>query len=253
MKGRLQRGGWIAVYYLSWLLFGAVGLALNAVCVLLLPWPRRAALAPAVRGTIRRLFDGWLRWLHATGLIRVSWHGFDGVTLPQGAVYVANHPSLTDATFLLGRLPAAICLFKPALMRNPALGPAALMAGYVPAGSGLGLVRAASVQVARGQSLLVFPEGTRTSPGQVLNPLRAGFALIAVRARAPVQLVVVRASPGLGARGRGWWPAPTPLPAWVTLTLDRQWPYDPGRTVAELTAQVEGRIREVLNAANDGP
>jgi 1-acyl-sn-glycerol-3-phosphate acyltransferase len=249
MSQRLARAGWVSLYYLSWIMFGLVGLALNVLCLVLLLWPRRADFGPAVRTTIRRLFDGWLRWLHASRVIAISWHGFEGVALPAGTVYVANHPSLTDATFLLARLPDAICLFKPSLMRNPALGPAALMAGFVASGSGLALVRAASEQVARGRSLLIFPEGTRTSPGRRLNPLKGGFALVAACARAPVQLVILRASPEWGARGRRWWPAPRLLPAWFTITLDQRWPYDPDRTPAQLTAAVEQRLSAALAEA----
>jgi 1-acyl-sn-glycerol-3-phosphate acyltransferase len=249
MKRRAKRAAWVSLYYLSWVMFGAVGLGLNLACLGLLLLPRREVAGPLVRTTIRHLFDGWLRWLHACRLVAVSWHGFDGVKLSAGTVYVANHPSLTDATFLLARLPQAVCLFKPSLMRNPALGPAALMAGYVAAGSGLSIVRAASRQVARGRSLLVFPEGTRTSPGALLNPLKTGFALIAARARAPVQLVVLRASPEWGARGRSLWPAPAQLPAHFSLTLDRRWPYDPARSPEALTAAVADRLREVLTAS----
>jgi 1-acyl-sn-glycerol-3-phosphate acyltransferase len=248
MKRRAKRAGWVGLYYLSWAMFGAVGLGLNLACVALLLLPRREAAGPLVRTTIRLLFDGWLRWLHATRLIDVSWHGFEGVTLEAGTVYVANHPSLTDATFLLARLPQAVCLFKPSLMRNPVLGPAALMAGYVAAGSAWSIVRAASRQVARGRSLLVFPEGTRTSPGSRLNPLKPGFALIAARARAPVQLLVLRASPEWGARGRRLWPAPARLPAQFSVTLDRRWAYDPARDAAALTSAVERRLCEVLSA-----
>jgi len=52
------------------------------------------------------------------------------------AVYVANHPGLLDATFILARLPDTICIFKPALIRNPAMGPAAIMAEYASGESG---------------------------------------------------------------------------------------------------------------------
>jgi 1-acyl-sn-glycerol-3-phosphate acyltransferase len=247
VKRRIARAWLVFLYYLSWLLFGAAGLLLNLGCMVLTLLPRRASFEPAVRRVIRRLFSCWLAWLHASGITRVAWKGFDE-PLARGTVYVANHPSLVDATLILARLPDAVCLFKPSLMRNPAIGPAAVMAGYVRGDTGLDLIKAAGDKVAAGQSMLVFPEGTRTEPGTMLGRMRPGFALIAARAKAPVRLMVIRASPELGARGRPLWPAPALLPCWVEITLDRTWPYEPGRSAAELTQCVERRICEVLGS-----
>ena len=58
-------------YYLSWFAFGAVGLALNICCACLLPLPGRERRAPGVRRMIRRLFDLWVRWFHACGVLQV--------------------------------------------------------------------------------------------------------------------------------------------------------------------------------------
>jgi 1-acyl-sn-glycerol-3-phosphate acyltransferase len=236
---------------MSWGLFGAAGLLLNVACLALTLLPRRAAIEPAARRAIRRLFAGWLAWLHVSGITRVTWLGFDA-PLTRGTVYVANHPSIVDATLILARLPDAVCIFKPSLMRNPAIGPAAVMAGYVRGDTGLDLIKAAGAKVAAGQSMLVFPEGTRTAPGTMLGKMKPGFALIAAQARAPVTLMIVRTSPELGARGRPLWPAPAVLPCWVEITLDRTWAHEAGRSAAELTHCVEQRICEVLASKANG-
>src|SRR5579859_1101510 len=112
-----KRSYFVCMYFLSWAVFGTVGLGLNAFCALLLLLPGRDRRAPAVREIIRRLFTSWVGWLHATRLVIVTWHGPDFATFPRPAVYVANHPGLIDATILLARLPDAICIFKPALLR----------------------------------------------------------------------------------------------------------------------------------------
>jgi len=105
--------------------------------------------------------------------------------------------------------------------------------------------------VAAGRSLLVFPEGTRTQSGTTLGTIKPGYALIATRARAAVQLIVIRASSDLVPRGRPWWKPPGILPAWAELTLDRRWEYDPARRTRDLTAEVEHRLSEVLAPMND--
>ena len=165
------------------------GLALNLVCAPLLLLPHRARYGFATRRAIRFLFDLWVRWQHATRVVAVDFIGFDR-PLPPGTVVIANHPTLVDATFLLARLPDTICIFKPALMHNPAVGPAALMAGYVSGDAGIDVIHDVAARITAGHSLLIFPEGTRTAAGQTLGPVKSGFALIAARARAPTRLLL---------------------------------------------------------------
>lgn len=243
----LRRFWFVVIYYLSWFVFGAVGLALNVGCLVLMLAPRRMRprISPRVRNAIRHLFTLWLKWTHFTRAMPVRWHGFSA-PLSRGTVYIANHPSLLDATVLLARLPDAVCIFKPSLMRNPAIGPAAIMAGYAAGQSGVDLVREVAGKIQDGQSLLIFPEGTRTAPRTVLGELRPGFALIASRAQAPVQLITIRGSAGLVPRGRRWWKPPTQLPASMDLTLDRRWEYDPQRTTTQLTEEVAAHLRGIL-------
>lgn len=242
---RLKRAYLVVIYWLSWIVFAAIGLAFNVVCAPLLLLPHRERYGPATRRTIRVLFDFWVRWQHATGVVAVDFIGFDR-PIPAGTVIIANHPTLVDATFLLARLPDTICIFKPALMHNPTIGPAALMAGYVSGDAGIDVIHDVAARITAGHSLLMFPEGTRTAAGQTLGPFKSGFALIASRARAPVQLVVIRASPDLARKGRPWWHPPALLPAFVEFTLDRRWEHDPARSARELTAEVEQRLRTVL-------
>jgi 1-acyl-sn-glycerol-3-phosphate acyltransferase len=245
MKARLVYSCLATAYYLSWAWFAGVGVILNLLCVPLLLLPRRERLGPAMRGVIRGLFSVWLHWFHLSRCLRICWRGFDTPLTPR-TIYVANHPTLLDATFLLARLPDTICIIKPALMRSPAIGPLALLAGYAAGGTDIDLIRDVAGRVATGRSLLVFPEGTRTKPGTMLGTLKPGYALIAGRARAAVQLIIIRASADLVPRGRPWWRPPAVLPAWAELTLDRRWEYDPARRTRDLTAEVERRLSEVL-------
>jgi 1-acyl-sn-glycerol-3-phosphate acyltransferase len=234
--------------WVSWVLFASVGLLLNVVCAPLLLLPDRAHYGPAVRNAIRRLFVAWCGWLHATRLIFVHWEGFDPEALSGPAVYISNHPGLLDATFVLARLPDAICIFKPAIMRNPALGPAALMAGYACGDSGVDLIRDVAARVNAGRSLLIFPEGTRTAPDVNLNPLKPGFALIAARARVPIRLILIRAPRDLVPKGWSWWRAPS-FPSYVNVTLLGELHALPGETATELTARASRQLSAALAAS----
>ncbi|MEO5960497.1 MAG: lysophospholipid acyltransferase family protein [Opitutaceae bacterium] len=244
---RLLRVYHVPANILSWGVFVGVGLALNVVCAPLLLARDRARHGPAIRRAIRRLFSAWCGWLHAVRLIYVRFHGFTPEAMTGPAVYIANHPSLLDATFILARLPDTICIFKPALIRNPALGPAALMAGYASGDSGVDLIRDVASRVAAGRSLLVFPEGTRTAPGTELNPFHAGFALIAARAGVPVRLILVRAARDLVPKGWPWWRAPS-FPSYVDITLLGELRAAEGESATELTARASRQISGALAA-----
>jgi 1-acyl-sn-glycerol-3-phosphate acyltransferase len=232
----------------SWALFAAVGVTLNLVCAPLLLSPNRARHGSAVRAAIRRLFRAWCAWLHATRLIYVRFHGFTPEALAGPAVYIANHPGLLDATFILSQLPDAICIFKPEIIRSPVLGPAALMAGYASGDNGVDLIRDVAARVADGRSLLIFPEGTRTVPSANLNPFRPGFAVIAARAQVPVRLILVRSPRDLVPKGWSWWRAPS-FPSRVEITLLGELPSGPAETATELTARAARRFSEALVSA----
>jgi len=245
MKARLVYGCLAVAYYLSWSLFVGVGVVLNFLCLPLLLLPRREMLGGTVRRMIRGLFWVWLHWFQLSRCVRITWRGFDRPYVER-TIYVANHPTLVDATFLLARLPDTICIIKPALMRSPVVGPLAALAEYASGETGIDLIRNVAGKVAAGLSLLLFPEGTRTEQGTTLGTLKPGYALIAERARAAVQLIVIRASADLVPRGRPWWRYPSVFPGRVEFTMDRRWEYDPARRTRDLTAEVECRLSEVL-------
>jgi 1-acyl-sn-glycerol-3-phosphate acyltransferase len=243
----LRRIYYVLAGLLSWMVFGSVSLVLNFVCAILLVLPGRERRGPAARQTICRLFGAWCAWLHASRLIYITWRGFTPDALAGPAVYVANHPGLLDATFILARLPDTICIFKPSVMNNPALGPAAILAGYASGNAGVDLIRDVAGRVAAGRSLLIFPEGTRTLRTVALNPLKPGFALIAARAQVPIRLLLVRAPRDLVPKGQPWWRVPD-FPAQVEITLLGELPC---RT-AEKAAEVTVRVAQELSAALAG-
>ena len=231
----------------SWALFAAVCVALNIVCAPLLLRRDRARSEAGVRAAIRRLFVAWCAWLGTIRIIYVRFHGFTPEALGGPAVYIANHPGLPDATFILSRLPDTICIFKPEIMRNPVLGPAAIMAGYASGSNGVDLIRDVAGRVIAGRSLLIFPEGTRTAPGVAINPFKPGFALIASRAHVPVRMIRVRSPRDLVPKGWPWWRAP-PYPCHVDITLLGELPAIPGESAMELTARASRQISAALAA-----
>lgn len=240
---------WYALrYYAGWSVFGALAVLVSGLCTPLCWWPRRERWAPFARGLIRWAFRTWLGWLRLTRIVEVRWRGFDAASPPGVALYVANHPSLIDAPVILAHLPAAVCIFKPRLLRNPLVGPPALLAGYI-ASNRADAVRTAADRLRSGQALLVFPEGTRTDDGAHLNALKPGFAVIARTAHVPLHVLRVRNSPALLSRGRAWWRLP-PAPLWIEITREATLLPQDLPVPRQLVAQVAQRLRTGLAAVD---
>jgi 1-acyl-sn-glycerol-3-phosphate acyltransferase len=230
----------LPAYYVTLLLFALGGLELSALS-LLFGW------LPATQGTERffqRLVHGHFKFFHAwcdlLRLIHVRYEGL-GRLPPGGVVIVANHISLIDITCLLARMPEAICIFKPAIRRNPVLGAAARRAGYLGGDGGHDLVRDAAAKVAAGDKLVIFPEGTRTADGR-LQPFKPGFVLIARRARAPIQLVRITTDSDVLTKGRGILRLPV-FPAHIMVSVGPRVATDTPASTAALSATVEEWFR----------
>ncbi len=236
----LTAGYRIGIYYLTLLLFGAFGLGLNAVCLLVpvAPSPRSTRFFQRV---IHRHFQLFVWWIDLMRVVRVD---YDPALadLPKPVVIVANHPGLMDITYLLARIPEAICLFKPAIRRNPILGAAARRAGYIMSSDGVDAIRTAVTAVERGSTVIIFPEGTRTPAHEQLGPMRPGFALIAQRARAPVQLVHIECNSEVLSKRHVWWKLPR-LPAAVRLVAGPRLLPDDAVPATVLAATAEQWLR----------
>ncbi len=199
---RVAAGGrWLRetlAFYLLYAVFaiGCFGFGLGCfLLAVVLPARIGAPLGQRMIGCWFRLYLGMLR---RAGLLRADLGALDRLRAERGLVIAANHPSLLDVVLLLSRLPATVCIAKPAIWNNPLLGGGARLAGYLPNNSPLRLVRQARAALAAGRLLLIFPEGTRTQSFPV-NRFKPGFALIAGQARAPVQTVFIdAATPFLG-------------------------------------------------------
>lgn len=224
----------VLIYYGSLALFGVAGCVFGAACWLSAPFGGGRRRERLFQRAIQREFAAFVRWLAVVGIIRVSYRGFERMPTERRVV-VANHPGLLDAVLLLARVPAGFCIFKPAIGRNPVLGPAARRAGYLPSDRGLTLVRRAAANIAAGATLVVFPEGTRTPAGGKLGAFRPGFALIARCAGAPVQLVRITSRTDFLTKERACWKLPA-LPADIIVEAG---PCFDSRQVSSTSALVE--------------
>ena len=231
----------LLAYYLTLLLFGLFGLGLSLFSLVTSWLPSSERVERFYQRLVHHHFALFHGWCEFARLVYVRYHGLE--RLPRGGlVLAANHPALIDITVLLARIPEAVCIFKPAIRRNPVLGAAARRAGYLGSDHGHDLVRFAAEKVAAGHTLVIFPEGTRTPPGQALLPFKPGFALIALRAGVPIQLVKITTDSDVLTKGRAWWKLPR-FPAHVHVTVGPLLSTAPTDRAAEVSARVEAWFR----------
>jgi 1-acyl-sn-glycerol-3-phosphate acyltransferase len=133
--------------------------------------------------------------------------------LPDGPfVLVTNHPTLVDVTALISAYGELCVVAKPALFRNPLLGPLLRLCGHINSGqSGFGapavVVEQAVERLRAGFRVLMFPEGTR-SPEVGLRRFHAGAFQTALEAGVPVVPIAITAQPPGLKKGHGWWKLP---------------------------------------------
>jgi 1-acyl-sn-glycerol-3-phosphate acyltransferase len=213
--GFANRGWRIFATGFSFTCFG-IGAALMGITL----WPAlRLSTFNRARGIARvqRAVSGSMRlfvWLmKSLGLLTYEVRGRERLAA-RGQFVVANHPTLIDVVFLIGLMPEVDCIVKQALWRNVFLRWPVSLAGYISNASGEGLVAACAAALAAGRSLMVFPEGTRTRPGQALN-LQRGAAQIALAAQTALTPVSISCEPITLYKGNAWFRVPARRPHWV--------------------------------------
>jgi len=197
-------------------LFGVLGLVLAALFTLLalLPGDSEARELRCQR-IVHHTFRFFIRYMQALGILRFHIEGAEALRMP-GQVVVANHPTLLDVVFLVSQMPQADCVVKAEAWSNPFMRGVVTAAGYVPNDEGEALVDACADRVARGRTLVLFPEGTR-SPLRGLGRFRRGAAHIALRAGRPLRPVTIRCEPPSLMRGQRWYAVP---PRRMNFTLE---------------------------------
>lgn len=160
----------------------------------------------------RASFRALLRFMTLAGVARfdVDREGLARLGTGGGLV-VANHPTFLDVVVLLAYIGQANCVVKRSLWRNPLLAGPMRVAGYIPNVDPEQLLRDCAEVLERKETLIVFPEATRSVPGQPLH-LQRGAANIALAADAWLRIVHFRCEPVLLARGVPWYAVPERRP-----------------------------------------
>jgi 1-acyl-sn-glycerol-3-phosphate acyltransferase len=161
---------------------------------------RRQRAARNVVQSVFRLFVAWMRLL---GLIRYEVRGAERLQR-RGLLILANHPTLIDVAFLIGLVPNASCVVKSTLADHPCTRGPVRATGYICNNPDSDLLLACTDSLAAGSNLIIFPEGTRSRPGQALK-MQRGAAQIALRGGLDITPVRIHCEPLGLYKGQPWW------------------------------------------------
>jgi 1-acyl-sn-glycerol-3-phosphate acyltransferase len=232
---RLRALAFNLVFWVGTVLFGIAGLPF-------LLTPRRTAMR----------FGRF--WAQAT-LFALKWIvGLDGeirgrANIPAGACLIAmKHQSMWDTLMLPPLLRDPAVVIKSELRWVPFYGWYASRAGSIfidrqgGAGALRGLLTAAKEAAAAGRPVVIFPQGTRTAPGQPVQaaPYQAGIA--ALYRELAVPLVPAAVNSGL------YWGRRAFLKRPGRIIVDFLEPIPPGLPRREIMATLEARIEAATTA-----
>jgi 1-acyl-sn-glycerol-3-phosphate acyltransferase len=147
-------------------------------------------------------------WL-MRGLGVLSYEVSGRVKLMQsgGKRVVANHPSFIDIVFIISMLPEALCVVKKAAWSNPFMAGIMWATGYIPNDDPELFIDACARCLRAGKRLVVFPEGTRTVPGQPMK-LKRGAASIIVKSQQPFLPITITCEPTTLTKAEKWYEIP---------------------------------------------
>jgi 1-acyl-sn-glycerol-3-phosphate acyltransferase len=186
-------------------------------------------------------------WLNPAWRVRIV--GREKLAGERPTVLVANHLSLLDILVLFRTFTHFKWVSKIENFRVPFIGWNMTLNGYIPLKRGdresvLRMLEACERTLARGSSIMMFPEGTRSPTGE-LRAFKPGAFEIALRTRSPVQPIVIRgtahALPKRGFVLQGRHP--------IQITVLDPIPHESFAelSAAELTERVRARMAEALD------
>jgi 1-acyl-sn-glycerol-3-phosphate acyltransferase len=192
-----------------------------------------------------RLFQNaahfWAKTVTFMSGIKLKVRGLENIPKNQPLIIVANHQGAADIPVLLGNIPVCFRFaVKKELFGLPVFGWYLRQAGYFPIDRALILSAYKMVEkiieiLKTGESVMIFPEGTRSRDGS-LGEFKRGSLMAALKAGVPILPVAIDGSYNIMPRGT-WLVRPTK----VTLGIGKP-------ILIKSEAEYDAKVKEVRDA-----
>jgi 1-acyl-sn-glycerol-3-phosphate acyltransferase len=159
--------------------------------------------------TMLVLGRAWVRWILATFRVGVEVAGLENVPTHAPVILMSNHQSLADIAAIVSTLPRTLrfrFVAKRELTRVPIFGQALVASGHIIIDRGdrekaVASLHRAAERIRAGTSVIVFPEGTRSPDGHLLN-FKSGPFHLAIEAQVPIIPITVSGSQRITPKGQ---------------------------------------------------
>ncbi|MFQ5784584.1 MAG: lysophospholipid acyltransferase family protein [Alphaproteobacteria bacterium] len=219
-----------ALFNVAWLAW--------TVCFTVILAPMHVLPLPTFRAALR-VWSGGIIWLLAR-LVGITMCVRGTGNIPEGpAIIASKHQSVWETITFNQFVAAPAFVIKQELLRIPLFGWHMLRGGTFAVDRGGGaralkqMVKSGREVLARGQQIVIFPEGTRTAPGS-RSPYLPGIAALYTRLGVPV--VPAALNSGLFWSRRGFLKRPG------RITVEFLPPIAPGLDRRRFLAELEERI-----------
>ncbi|HJO00635.1 MAG TPA: lysophospholipid acyltransferase family protein [Nitrospinaceae bacterium] len=182
-----------------WVLITILSIVLGTLSVIVGVFDRSGNTSHKIAALWSKLICRW-------NGIRVEISGMENLLQNRAQIFIANHQGYYDIFALSGYLPVQLrWVSKASLFRVPFMGWAMSAARYIPVERG---DRKKSYQaflttiesVKAGNSVVIFPEGTRSEDGTI-GPFKKGSQLLAQRADVPMVPVTITGTRNIIRKG----------------------------------------------------
>ena len=147
----------------------------------------------------------WARLILLTTGVNVTVRGVDALEAGRSYVFASNHQSIYDIPIVFDSIPVQLRIVaKDSLGHFPFLGWHLQRTGHLLVdrkSPGAGIVKKMARLVGGARSLIVFPEGTRSTDGSVAR-FKGGMFLVAIDAGLPIVPVSIAGSRHVMLKGR---------------------------------------------------
>lgn len=190
----------------------------------------------------------WARLFCAMTLVKVDVRGRGNISKGQSYVFVANHQGAYDIFSIYGYIGHNFrWMMKKSLEKIPLVGYSCKVSGHimVDRSSPSGVkrtIQTAEKQLAGGMSVVVFPEGSRTSDGK-MHTFKKGAFFLATEFNLPVVPITIDGSYDV-------MPCWAKLPKWGRITLTFHQPIMPdadGHDLAKLMEESRKAVESGLS------
>lgn len=160
---------------------------------------------------IKYSFKGFTEMMVKLGIMTYDIEGLKKLQHSKQELVIANHPTLVDVVVLIGLMEQANCVVKHTLWSNLFTKGPVQNAGYILNAGSEQFIQdcVEKLNTDQAASLLIFPEGTRTAKGELLNEFQRGAANIAIRAHVPIRPVLITCTPSTLTKNEKWYHVPS--------------------------------------------